>query len=97
MRRRKPKTIHLKQSDAQEIKRLLDDGRIEQRVVRRWCLLAMKSSKTLVSDLCQQVSMTRFGIWDLCRRYEATGLSAIHDAPRSGRSRENLSIATCRC
>lgn len=89
MRRRKPKTIHLKQSDAQEIKRLLEDGRTEQRVVRRGCvLLAMKSSKTLVSDLCQQVRMTRFGIWDLCRRYETTGLSALYDAPRSGRPRE---------
>ena len=96
MRRRKPKTIRLKQSDAQEIKRLLDDGRTEQRVVRRGrVLLAMKSSKILVSDLCQQVSMTRLGIWDPCRRYEATGLSAIYDperaqgvAPRSGRPRE---------
>ena len=89
MRRRKPKTIRLKQSDAQEIKRLLDDGRTEQRVVRRGrVLLAMKSSKTLVSDLCQQVSMTRFGIWDLCRRYETSGLSALYDAPRPGRPRE---------
>ena len=46
MRRRKPKTIHLKQSDTEEIKRLLDDSRTEQRVVRRGrVLLAMKSPK----------------------------------------------------
>ena len=84
-----PETIRLKQSDAQEIKRLLGDGRTEQRVVRRGrVLLAMKSSKTLVSDLCEQVSMTRFGIWALCRRYETTGLSLMYDAPRSGRPRE---------
>jgi hypothetical protein len=32
--------------------------------------------------------MPRFGIWHLCRRYEASGLSAIYDAARSGRPRE---------
>ncbi|MEO7840671.1 MAG: helix-turn-helix domain-containing protein, partial [Anaerolineales bacterium] len=48
----------------------------------------MKNPKTLVSDLCQQVGMTRFGIWRLCRRYESVGLNAIYDAPRSGRPRE---------
>lgn len=73
MRRRIPKTIHLKSSDAQEIKRLLSDGRTEQCIVRRGrVLLAMQKSKTVVSDLCQQVDMTRFGIWSLCRRYEST-------------------------
>ena len=79
----------MKPSDTQEIKRLLDAGRTEQGVVRRgrvW--LAMKSSQTLLRDLCQQVSLTRFGIWDLCRRYETTGLSALYDAPGSGRPRE---------
>ena len=89
IRRRTPKTIRLKQSDAQEIRRLLGDGRTEQRVVRRGRdLLATKSSKTLVSDLCQQVRLTRFGIWALCRRYETAGLSVMYDAPRSGRPRE---------
>jgi hypothetical protein len=89
MRRRKPKTVHLKPAEAQEIKRLLDDGRTEQRIVRRGrVLLAMQNSKTVVSDLCQQVDMTRFGIWSLCRRHEATGLNAIYDAPRAGRPRE---------
>jgi hypothetical protein len=69
-----------------EIQRLLGDGRTEQRIVRRGqVLLAMKSSKTLVSELCQQVGMTRVGIWYLCRRYETMGLDAIYDAPRSGR------------
>jgi hypothetical protein len=59
MRRRKPKTIRLNQSDTREIERLLDDGRTEQRIVRRGrVLLAMKNPKTIVSDLCQQVGMT---------------------------------------
>jgi len=81
--------VHLKPSDAQEIKRLLGDGRTEQRIVRRGrVLFAMQNSKTVVSDLCQQVDKTRFGIWSVCRRYEATGLNAIYDAPRSGRPRE---------
>ena len=89
MRRRTPKTIRLNQSDNREIERLLRDGRTEQRVARRGhVLLGMKNPKTLVSDLCQQVGMTRFGIWYLCRRYESVGLNAIYDAPRSGRPRE---------
>lgn len=80
MRRRKPKTVRLSQSDIHEIERLLEDGRTEQRIVRRGrVLLAMKNPKTLVSDLCQQVGMTRFGIWCICRRYEAVGLDAIYE------------------
>ena len=74
MRRRKPKPIRMNPSDTHEIERLLDDGRTEQRIVRRGrVLLAMKNPKTLVSDLCQQIKMTRFGIWRLCRRYESDG------------------------
>lgn len=89
MRRRKPKGITLTRSDQCEIERLLGDGRTEQRVARRGrVLLAMKDSGTLVNDLCQQVEMTRIAIWYLCRRYEAIGLKAIYDAPRSGRPRE---------
>jgi len=79
----------LNRSDHREIERLLGDGRTEQRVARRGhVLLAMKNPKTLVNDLCQQVGMTRIGVWYLCRRYEAVGLDAIYDAPRSGRPRE---------
>jgi hypothetical protein len=89
MRRRKPKTIHLSESDHWEIDRLVDDGRTEQRVARRGqVLLAMKDPDTVVADLCRQTGMTRFGIWCLCRRYESAGLKAIYDAPRSGRPRE---------
>ena len=36
MRRRKPKTIKMSRVDQQEIERLLDDGRTEQRIARRW-------------------------------------------------------------
>jgi len=89
MRRRKPKTIRLKRSDVQTIKCLLCDGRTEQRIVRRaLVLIAMQKSKTVVKDLCQQIGMSRFGVWSLCRRYEMNGLSAIYDAQRSGRPRE---------
>lgn len=89
MRRRKPKTIKLSQADRREIERLLDDGRTEQRTVRRGqVLLAMRNSRTLVSELCQRVGMSRVGIWYLCRRYEIVGLDAIYDSPRSGRPRE---------
>lgn len=89
MRRRTPKTIKLNRTDRCEIERLLSDGRTEQRVARRGhVLLAMKNPKTLVSELGEQVGMTRIGIWYLCRRYESIGLDAIYDAPRSGRPRE---------
>lgn len=89
MRRRKPKIIKVPRPDQLEIQRLLEDGRTEQRVVRRGqVLLAMRNPKTIVSKLCQQVQMTRIGIWYLCRRYETTGLDALYDASRSGRPRE---------
>src|SRR3972149_11778915 len=89
MRRRAPKTIKLNRTDHREIERLLEDGRTEQRIARRGrVLLAMKNPKTMVSDLCQQVGMTRFGIWCIGRRYESVGLHAIYDEPRSGRPRE---------
>ena len=93
MRRRKPKTIKLSRVDQREIQRLLDDGRTEQRIVRRGqVLLAMKNSKTVVSELCQEVGMTRVGIWYLCRRYDTMGLDAIYDSFRSGRPREISSL-----
>jgi hypothetical protein len=89
MRRRKPRTIKLSCADQTELERILRNGRTEQHVARRsQVLLAMKSSRTLVSELCRKVGMTRIGIWYLCRRYETIGLDAIYDAPRSGRPRE---------
>ena len=89
MRRRRPNTIKISRTDQQELKRLLSDGRTQQRVVRRaQVLLAMKNQKTVVDELCQKVQMTRVGIWYLCRRYEKVGLNAIYDAARSGRPRE---------
>jgi hypothetical protein len=45
----------------------------------------MQNPETLVAELVRQTGMTRFGIWHLCRRYEAVGLSALCDAARSGR------------
>lgn len=89
MRRRLPNIIRLSKADRCEIERLLHDGRTEQRVVRRGhVLLAMQDPQTVVTALGEQVGMTRVGIWSLCRRYEAVGLDAIYDAPRSGRPRE---------
>jgi transposase len=89
MRRRAPNIIRLSKSECGEIERLLRDGRTEQRVARRGrVLLAMQDPQTLVTDLSEQVGMTRFGIWYLCRRYEDVGLEALYDASRSGRPRE---------
>lgn len=75
MRRRKPKTVRVSQSDIHEIERLLDDGRTEQRIVRRGrVLLAMKNPKTVVRDLCQQVgrlptSFDRVRGWSLAQAF----------------------------
>lgn len=89
MRSRKPKTIKISHTDQQELKWLISDGRTQQRVVRRaQVLLAMRSQKTVIDELCQKVQMTRVGIWYLCRRHEKVGLNAIYDAARSGRPRE---------
>src|SRR3970040_2905952 len=62
----------------------------------------MNNSKTQVSELGEQVGMTRIGIWYLCRRYESMGLDAIYDAPRSGRpceisALERVSIEQLAC
>ncbi len=89
MRRRPPKVIHLEQTDRHEMRRLLRQGRTEQRVARRCrVLLAMGDPETIVEDLTHEVGMTRTGVWYICRRYEQAGLEAIYDARRTGRPRE---------
>ena len=89
MRRRPPDTIKISRTDQQELKRLLGDGRTQQRVVRRaQVLLATKNLEAVVDESCQKVQMTRVDIWYLCRRYEKVGPTAIYDAARSGRPRE---------
>lgn len=89
MRRHPLKVIQLDKADRKAMQGLLLDGRTEQRVARRsHILLAMEDPTTVVADLSKQVSMTRTGIWYVCRRYETSGLDAIYDAPRSGRPNE---------
>jgi transposase len=89
MRRHPLKVIQLDKADRKAMQHLLLDGRTEQRVARRSrVLLAMEDSATVVTDLSMQVTMTRTGIWCVCRRYETSVLDAIYDAPRSGRPRE---------
>ena len=86
MRRRPPHLITLSPADCVELERVLRDGRLEQRVARRArVLLAMNDAETVMVDLARQVQQTPTAIWYLCRRYEARGLEAIYDAPRSGR------------
>ena len=93
MRRRPPHLITLSPADCVELERVLRDGRLEQRVARRArVLLAMNEAETVMVDLARQVQQTPTAIWYLCRRYEARGLEAIYDAPRSGRSAETLHL-----
>jgi transposase len=89
MRRRPPHAIHLTKAERKELRRILHDGRTEQRIARRSrILLAMEHPRTLVDDLAQRVAMTPTGVWYVCRRYETCGLDALYDAPRAGRPRE---------
>lgn len=86
MRRRPPHGIELGKNDYRDLEALVRDGRTEQRVARRArILLAMADPETVVQDLAEQLGQARNTIWQVCRRYEAIGVEAVWDAPRSGR------------
>src|SRR5689334_13200960 len=89
MRRRPPRLIHLSTEEVAFLESLVRSGRTEQRVVRRArILLAMADPDTIVSELADRLEQNRRTIWGLCRRFEAFGVEAVKDAPRSGRPRE---------
>ena len=97
MRRRPPHLIEVSRGDQRRLEELLGDGRTEQRVAKRArILLAMTDPETVVEQLAEQVALTRFAIWHVCRRYEEIGLSAVWDAPRSGRPWEFSPLAASR-
>jgi hypothetical protein len=88
MRRRPSHPIELSRSDRRSLRDLLADGRIEQRVARRArILLAMSDPAMIITELAERFEQSRFGIWDLCRRFEERGIDVIYDAARSGRPR----------
>lgn len=89
MRRRPPHLIQLAPEEAEYLESLVRDGRTEQRTVRRArILLAMSEPDTVVAELADRFEVDRTTIWALCRRFEALGVLAVWDAPRSGRPRE---------
>lgn len=97
MRRRPPRTILLSRSDRSRLQAVLADGRTEQRVARRArILLAMSDSNTVITDLAERCEQSRYGIWELCRRFEQRGIAVIYDAPRSGRPRTVSPSGACR-
>jgi hypothetical protein len=86
MRRRPPHVIELAGDDHRYLESLVRNGRTEQRVARRArILLAMADPDIIVQDLAGRLSQARTTIWQVCRRYEAVGVEAVFDAPRSGR------------
>jgi hypothetical protein len=86
MRRRPPHSIELTPADQLYLENLARAGRTPLRLARRArVLLAMADPQTVVQDLARQWEQSRNSIWYLCRRYEAAGLAAVCDAPRSGR------------
>nr|WP_307733160.1 helix-turn-helix domain-containing protein [Stigmatella ashevillena] len=95
MRRRPPRLIHLSPEETEYLEDLVRDGRTEQRVARRArILLAMADPDTIVSELADHLEQNRRTLWTLCRRFEAQGVEAVEDAPRSGRPRELSPPAT---
>lgn len=86
MRRRPPQLIELSSEDEAFLERLIGDGHTEQRVARRArILVAMSRPDAVVHQLANHYEVARNTIWHLCRRYEAVGIAAVFDAPRSGR------------
>lgn len=95
MRRRPPHGIELAEDDHRYLESLVYTGRTEQRVARRArILLAMAEPTTIVQDLAGGLGQARNTIWQVCRRYEAMGVEAVFDAPRSGRPWEVSPPAT---
>jgi transposase len=89
MRRHPPRLIRILAQDKSYLEKLVRDGHTEQRIARRArVLLAMANPGTMVEDLAYRLGISRTTIWNVCRRYEQSGLGALHDAPRSGRPRE---------
>ena len=88
MRGRKPHLVSLSESDRGALQRIVRKGKTEQRVARRArVLLAMEKPQTRVEILAEHLEMGRTTIWELCRRYEESGIEVIYDSPRSGRPR----------
>lgn len=86
MRRRPPESITLTRLQHAELERIIRDGHTPQRTApRARIVLAMSDPATVVNDLAARVEYTPTGIWYVCRRFEAVGLEALYDAPRSGR------------
>ncbi len=93
MRRRPPENIELSHSQRTTLSELIRDGRVEQRIARRArILLAMSDPRTVINELAALVGYTPTGVWYVCRRFEALGVDAVSDAPRSGRPRELSAI-----
>jgi transposase len=88
MRRRLPHLIELSDEDYSLFEQLAHDGRTQQRIAHRACILmAMADSETSVQQLADRFGLARNTIWYLCRRYEETGADSVFDSPRSGRPR----------
>ena len=88
MRGRKPHLISLSEADRMELQSLVDSGKTEQRVARRArILLAMEKPQIRVMELAKHLEITRVAIWELCRKYEESGIKVVYDTPRSGRPR----------
>jgi transposase len=84
---RKPRGVQLRAEDIPRLEALVRRGKTEQRVARRARILLEIHRGKRVQEVCRQVGEHRTTVWRVCRRYEARGIEAVYDAPRSGRPR----------
>jgi hypothetical protein len=84
---RKPRGVRLRAEDIPRLEALVRRGKTEQRVARRARILLEIHRGKRVQEVCRQVGEHRTTVWRVCRRYEARGIEAVYDAPRSGRPR----------
>ena len=87
MRGRQPHRLVLTGDDRARLRRVVCDGRSEQRVARRARILLAMELDAAVEDVAEHFDVSRKTVWSLCRRYEERGLKAVSDAPRTGRPR----------
>lgn len=84
---RKPRGVRLRAEDIPQLEALVRRGKTEQRVARRARILLEIHRGKRVQEVCRQVGEHRTTVGRVCRRYEARGIEAVYDAPRSGRPR----------
>jgi len=87
VRGRKPCEMLLRPEDVPILEALVHSGKTEQRVAKRAGILLGLAAGKRTAPIAGRVERDEATVWRVARRYEARGLQAVYDAPRSGRPR----------